>query len=48
MPRGFTHESLSLRVQQWGALALDTLPPRIQVRLSGKPPVTIDGDTLAP
>ena len=48
MPGVLTHESLSLRVQQWAALALDTLPPRIQVRLSGKPPVTIDGDTLAP
>jgi acetyl esterase len=48
MRRAFTPESLSLRVQQWGALALDTLPPRIQVRLSGKPPITIDGDTLAP
>lgn len=48
MPRAFTSESLSLRVQQWGALALDALPPGLQVRLSGKPPITIDGDTLAP
>jgi len=39
---------LSIRLQQWGAIALDALPPRLQVRLSGKPPVRIDGDTLAP
>ena len=39
---------LSLRVQQWGAQVLGVLPPRVQVRLSGKPPVQIDGDTLAP
>ena len=48
MPRAFTPESLSLRIQQWGALALDALPPRVQVRLSGRPPISIDGDTLAP
>jgi acetyl esterase len=34
--------------EQWGAQALGALPPRLQVRLSGKPPVEIDGDTLAP
>jgi len=28
--------------------ALAALPPGVQVRLSGKPPVRIDGDTLAP
>jgi acetyl esterase len=44
----FSPSTLSLRLQQWGALALDALPPRVQVRLSGKPPVRIDGDTLAP
>jgi acetyl esterase len=27
---------------------LAALPPQVQVRLSGKPPVSIDGDTLAP
>jgi acetyl esterase len=48
MPRALTPESLSLRVQQWGALTLDALPSSLQVRLSGKPPITIDGDTLAP
>jgi acetyl esterase len=40
--------SLGLRVQRWAALALDALPPRLQVRLSGKPPIELDGDTLAP
>jgi len=30
------------------ARSLAGLPPAIQVRLSGKPPVSIDGDTLAP
>jgi acetyl esterase len=39
---------LGLRAQQWAALALDALPPRLQVRLSGKPPIQLDGDTLAP
>ncbi len=28
--------------------ALDALPPSLQVRLSGRPPVQLDGDTLAP
>lgn len=39
---------LALRVQQWAALALDALPPSFQVRLSGKAPIEVDGDTLAP
>jgi acetyl esterase len=30
------------------ARALAALPPRVQVRMSGKPAVRIDGDTLAP
>jgi len=30
------------------ARAIAALPPAVQVRLSGKPPVRIDGDTLAP
>src|SRR5436190_1920787 len=30
------------------ARTLAALPPRAQIRLSGKPPVTIDGDTLEP
>jgi acetyl esterase len=29
-------------------MALDALPAQVQVRLSGKPPVQVDGDTLAP
>jgi acetyl esterase/lipase len=37
-------ERLEYRV----ARALDALPPSLQLRLSGKPPVTLDGDTLAP
>jgi acetyl esterase len=28
--------------------ALDALPPSVQVRLSGQPPIRLDGDTLAP
>jgi acetyl esterase len=39
---------LGQRVEQWGAQLLGGLPSRLQVRLSGKPPVEIDGDTLAP
>jgi len=48
VPRAPSPSTLSLRVQQWGAMALDALPARLQVRLSGKPPVQVDGDTLAP
>jgi acetyl esterase len=36
------------RVEYQAARALAALPPALQVRLSGKPPVSIDGDTLAP
>jgi acetyl esterase len=35
-------------IQYGVARALTMLPPTLQVRLSGKPPVAIDGDTLAP
>jgi acetyl esterase len=35
-------------VQQWAVRALDALPPSVQVRLSGQPPIRLDGDTLAP
>jgi acetyl esterase len=48
VPRASSLSTLNLRAQQWGAIALDALPPRLQVRLSGKPPIQIDGDTLAP
>jgi acetyl esterase len=40
--------SVPPKLEQWGAQVLGALPPRLQVRLSGKPPVRIDGDTLAP
>jgi acetyl esterase len=40
--------TLSQRVQHYLTRALAALPPRLQVRLSGKRPVRIDGDTLAP
>src|SRR5271168_5047872 len=40
--------TLSQRIQYHVAKALAGLPPGVQVRLSGKPPVQIDGDTLAP
>jgi len=36
------------RIEFRAARALDALPAAVQVRLSGKPPVAIDGDTLAP
>jgi acetyl esterase len=39
---------LGVRVQRAVARALLSLPPAAQVRLSGSPPVQIDGDTLAP
>jgi len=45
-PAGRT--KVSTRAQQWGAQALDALPPGLKLRLSGKPPVVIDGQTLAP
>ena len=48
MPRAFSPSTLSLRAQQWAAKALDGLPPSVQVRLSGRPPVQVDGETLAP
>ncbi len=48
MPRAFSLSTLSLRAQQLAAQALDTLPPSAQVRLSGRPPVQVDGETLAP
>jgi acetyl esterase len=39
---------MSARVQQRAAQALDALPPSLKFRLSGKPPVVVDGETLAP
>jgi acetyl esterase len=43
-PRLTARDSIQYRV----ARAVTMLPPTLQVRLSGKPPVAIDGDTLAP
>ena len=40
--------TLGLRVQHRVARGLLALPPGLQVRLSGRPPVHVDGDTLAP
>ena len=40
--------TLGQRVQHQVAKALAGLPPAVQVRLSGKPAVQIDGETLAP
>jgi acetyl esterase len=48
MPRAASSSSLGIRAQQWVARALDALPPAAQVRLSGRAPVQVDGDTLAP
>ena len=48
MPRASRSSSLGIRAQQWAAQALDRLPPSVQVRLSGQPPVRVDGEMLAP
>jgi acetyl esterase/lipase len=48
VPRATVPLTLGQRVEQWGAQVLGVLPPRLQVRLSGKPPVKIDGQILAP
>ena len=48
MPRAIVPPTLSVRAQQWAAQLLGALPPSIQVQLSRKPPVEIDGQTLAP
>lgn len=39
---------LGRRIQHHGARMLCGLPAGLQVRLSGRPPVHVDGDTLAP
>jgi acetyl esterase len=39
---------LGHRIEHQLARALAGLPPSVQVRLSGRPPVRLDGDTLAP
>ena len=48
MSRSAVRASLGARVLQRAAQALDALPPGLKVRLSGKPPVVVDGQTLAP
>ncbi|HUB04212.1 MAG TPA: alpha/beta hydrolase [Solirubrobacteraceae bacterium] len=48
MPSPAAASKVSARVQQWGAQRLDALPPGLKIRLSGRPPVVIDGETLAP
>jgi acetyl esterase/lipase len=48
VPRATVPRNLRVRVQQLAAQALDAIPPALQIRLSGKPPVQVDGDTLAP
>jgi acetyl esterase len=48
VPRAHSLSKLSLRAQQWAAQALDALPPSVQVRLSRRAPVEVEGETLAP
>jgi acetyl esterase/lipase len=48
VPRSASRRPLGVRVEQWAAQLLGALPPRVQLRLSGKPPVQVDGQTLAP
>jgi acetyl esterase len=48
MARAVLSLTLGQRVQHRVARVLAGLPPGLQVRLSGKPPVHVDGDTLAP
>jgi acetyl esterase len=48
MARAASSLGLTERVERNFARALAALPPGVQVRLSGKPPVQIDGETLAP
>ena len=48
MPRASSSQTLGIRAQQWAVQALDRLPASLQVRLSGRPPVQVDGETLAP
>ena len=48
MPEDTLSLTLGQRVQHQLVKALAGLPPAVQVRLSGRPAVHIDGDTLAP
>jgi acetyl esterase len=48
MPRSASSLALGEQVQHRVAQALAALAPGVQVRLSGRPPVRLDGETLAP
>src|SRR5271154_4818128 len=48
MPRSTASLGLAEQLQHRGAQVLAALPPGVQVRLSGRPPVQLDGETLAP
>jgi acetyl esterase len=48
MSRAGSSLTLGDRLQQRIVRGLGALPPRVQVRLSGRAPVRVDGDTLAP
>ena len=48
MADGWSSLTPAQRLQYYAARVLAALPPRVQVRLSGKPPVRVDGDTLSP
>jgi acetyl esterase/lipase len=48
MADGTLARELGVRVQYHLAKLLAGLPPGMQVRLSGRPPIQLDGDTLAP
>jgi len=48
MRHGSPPPTLRERLEHRIAQALAALPPTVQVRLSGRPPVRVDGDTLAP
>src|SRR2546421_7278137 len=48
MPRPGLSSKLTNRIQHGAIRLLAALPPRMQVLLSGRPPIRLDGDTLAP
>ena len=43
-----TRDALALRAQYVAVRAISRLPPSVQVKLSGEPPVVVDGQTLDP
>jgi acetyl esterase len=48
VPRSQSPTTPGIRFQRLAVRTLDALPPSVQVRLSGQPPIRLDGDTLAP